>query len=141
VITSVTAVLGCRFDFGYLPLRIASSPCSSSSALCALQKENGAKLGQVVGRVFELGKDDRPLIDREREQLQLVGKRTVEPVCKLHSADGADYARELRGRLGGDGDAREHHRSDLQRADNADLDLSQAPQPTSSCVSSFRQIV
>jgi mannose-6-phosphate isomerase-like protein (cupin superfamily) len=28
-----------------------------------------------------------------------------------------------------------------QRADNADLVLSQAPQPTSSCVSSFRQIV
>jgi hypothetical protein len=28
-----------------------------------LVQEDGAKLAQVVRRIFELGKDDRPLID------------------------------------------------------------------------------
>ena len=48
-----------------------------------LVHEYGPRLGKPLWRVFKLGEDDRPLVDREREQLHVVGEGTVEPVGQL----------------------------------------------------------
>ena len=64
-----------------------------------LVHQHGPKLSEPFGRVFERGEDDRSLIDREREQLQVVGECLLEPVGELDGACGRTSSR-LRGPLG-----------------------------------------
>jgi hypothetical protein len=48
-----------------------------------LVHQDAAQLGEPVRRVVERGQDDRPLVDREREQLHLVVEGALEPVGEL----------------------------------------------------------
>jgi hypothetical protein len=51
-----------------------------------LVQEHGAELGELPRRVFELGQDDRALVDRERNQLHLVGEGTLETIGQVVGA-------------------------------------------------------
>lgn len=53
-------------------------------------QEHGAELGELVGRVFECAEDDRPLVDREREQLYIVVEGLFEPEGKVDGPCGSD---------------------------------------------------
>lgn len=49
---------------------------------CAQRGGRGA-FGEPVRRVFELGEDDRPLVDRQGEQRHAVVEGLLEPVGEL----------------------------------------------------------
>jgi hypothetical protein len=46
-------------------------------------QEHSVEFGEPVRRILERPQDDRAFVDREREQLHLVGEGTVEPVGQL----------------------------------------------------------
>ena len=106
---------------GALPIQ----PTSTHSTRCSriesrplpplvLVEEHRAELGEPVRWVFELAKDDRPLVDRQREQLHLVAQGTLEPVGQHVGAGCRDEVGELGDGVVGDGETGEHHRARLR---------------------------
>ena len=53
------------------------------------------QLAEAVGRVFKLAEDDRSFVNREGEQLHVVGEGAVEPVGEI----AAPAARTISARL------------------------------------------
>ena len=73
-----------------------------------LVQEHGAQLGEIVGRGLERG-EDRAIVDRQREQLHLVGDGAVGPVGQVVSARIAYEAGDLFDGGDRDGEAGEQH--------------------------------
>jgi hypothetical protein len=68
-----------------------------------LVHEHGSKFGELVRRVVERGKDDRPLVESVREQLHLVGAGALESVGQVVGAGSTDQRGELFDGVVGDG--------------------------------------
>jgi hypothetical protein len=64
-----------------------------------LVHQDAAQFGAPAGRILERGEDDRPLVDREREQLDVVLEGLLEPVCQLVGVGRAEGIGELRDRV------------------------------------------
>ena len=63
------------------PYNDQSSP--SRCAPLVLVHEHAAELGEPVRKIIERGQDDRPLVEREREQLHFVAQSPLEPLGEL----------------------------------------------------------
>ena len=72
-------------------------------------QKDGPELGQLLGRILERREHDRPLIERQRDQLHLGVEGAVEPVGQLLRAGVTKEARELLDGPVGNGQPGEHH--------------------------------
>ena len=57
--------------------------------------QHGPQFGQSFRRVFERGKDDRPLVDRERQQRHAVPDGNVQPVGQVVGSGSANQPGEV----------------------------------------------
>ncbi len=65
--------------------------------------ENGTELGQLLPWVFERGGQERPLVQRQREQFHIVDEGLLEPVCQVVAAEVTNEADELGDGVVGEG--------------------------------------
>jgi hypothetical protein len=66
-------------------------------------EEDGAELGRLLRRILERGEHERPLVQRQREQLHVGFERTLEPVGQVVGAGFTDEVGELVDGVVGDG--------------------------------------
>ena len=83
-----------------------------------LRARNGeqdcAQLGGFLRWVLERREHQGALVEREREQLHLVGEGTLEPVGQVAGAHVTDESGELVDGVGRDREARQHHLTSLR---------------------------
>ena len=83
-----------------------------------VDEQDGAQLPELVRRIFERQEHDGALVEREREQLHLIGDGTLESVSQVVAAERTHETGEFLEGGVGHGQAGQHHPASLRGCAN-----------------------